>query len=405
MKLSPMAELPLNEYENRIKRLTELMKEKSLDGMMISNRENTRYYSDLQSIIWSSKVSTPGILLVNADGETAMIGSASAVETARHTCVLDNEDVTCYNRNALPGIPATYPDAIAAAFRKLGIDKGSIGMEFGEGMYLQLQWHWYQELEALLPNARFVDAADIIMSHRMVKSAAERDLLRHVCQQNEAAIRFALENTTLGETTELEFFRLYAQEAFRSHCENVTNDLIPLSVRFGSDRFALEGCPCGNTVISGRPNANLIVSGGLYTNGYYSNLLRTAFVGAMSEQQAAMQQVANEAAQLAIQNIRDGADIRTVTEQVDRFALASEAAGAYLSRGDLGFSVGLDLKEPPYLRRAAMRGECFKAGMVLSIQPRFGTPELGMFSACAEIAVTDTGAELLSSADAAPFIL
>ena len=81
MRKSPMNEFSVEEYQARIDSLTQKIRESGLDAIMLSSKENTRYFCGLQSIIWSSKVSTPGILLVNADGEIALVGSASAAET------------------------------------------------------------------------------------------------------------------------------------------------------------------------------------------------------------------------------------------------------------------------------------------------------------------------------------
>ena len=92
-----------------------------LDGILLTSKENTRYFCGLQSIIWSSKVSTPGILMLNADGAYRVVGSASASETARYTGCVEDELVLHFNRNNLPGIPATYPDALVQGLAQLGL--------------------------------------------------------------------------------------------------------------------------------------------------------------------------------------------------------------------------------------------------------------------------------------------
>ena len=389
-----MIEFPVSEYEARMAGLVRRMREAGLDGMMITNRENTRYYCDLQSIIWSSKVSTPGILIVNADGGTRLVGSASAVETARYTCCLDPADVVCYDRNNLPGVPATYPDAIVESVRALGLDCGRIGMEFGEGAYLQLQLHWLEDITAQLPGVELVDAMPLILSQRMIKSPAEIEALRTSCRQSERSLDYAFAHTVPGQTTESDFFRLYAQEAFRLHCENVTNDLAPLSVRFGAARAKVFGSPCGDAVLSDAPHTPVAVDGGLYTHGYYADLSRSAVVGGLSEGQRALADAARETCEALMSLIRPGADVAGVIAQADRFALGTPAGGAYLSKGAPGHGVGLDLREPPYLKRLAKAGGAFEAGMVLSLNPRFGGDE-GVFCCGREIVVTQDGAQCL----------
>ena len=399
-----MIEFPLGEYEARMAGLTRRMRAAGLDGVMITNRENTRYYCDLQSVIWPSKVSTPGILILNADGRVRLVGSASAVETARHTCCLDPQDVTCYDRNDLPGVPATYPDAVIESVRALGLAGGRIGMEYGEGAYLQLQLHWLEEITSRLPEAEFVDAMPLILRQRMIKSPAEIEALRTACRQNEQSLQYAFSHVEPGRSTEFDFFRLYAQQAFRLHCENVTNDLAPLSVRFGAGRAAAFGSPCGETVLPAAPHAPVAIDGGLYTHGYYSDLSRSAVVGGLSDRQRALADAARETCDLLVSLIRAGAPAAEVTARTDRFALASAAGDRYLSRGALGHGVGLDLREAPYLKKLARDGGAFEAGMVLSLHPRFGGGEDGVFCCGREVVVMEDGAQCLGG-DGEPFVI
>lgn len=405
MRKSAMAEFPVAEFESRLAGLVKRLKENNLDGILISNRENTRYYCDLQSIIWSSKVSTPGILLLNTAGEMKLIGSASAVETARYTACCEPEDVTCYNRNFLPGIPGTYPEAIIDAMKQLGLLHGKIGMEFGRGCYLQLQLHWYEELLQKLPDVEFVDASSVIFDQRAVKSHLEIEALAHVCEQNEQSMRYAFEHIQPGVTTENGFFRLFAQEGFRRHCENVTNDLIPLSVLSGSERYAHIGCPPSNTVIQNTAHTPLQVTGSLYTKGYYGCVTRVGVVGSLSSAQKTLLSCARDTTAYALSLIHSGANVAAVTEAVDAFALASPGAAYYLSSNDLGFGIGLDLREPPYLQKLALHNGTLQTGMTLSISPRFGSPDTGLFALSQCIAVTETGIRRLSIDTGEPFII
>lgn len=401
MRNSPMCEFPVEEFTARITALVVKMKEAGLDGMMLSNRENTRYFCGLQSIIWSSKVSTPGILLVNADGKTALIGSASAVETARYTSVLEDEDVFCFDRNALPGTPATYPDAVVSAFHQLGLAHGRIGAEFGDSCYLQLQYHWYLELCEQMPEIQFVDASQIIFALRSVKSPAEIDLLAHACQQNEASLSYAISTIIPGRTTEREVYRSFAQEAYRRHCENV----MELSVRFSPERLPLSTCPSGNTVITDTPHAPLVISGGLFIHGYYSNMERAAVVGSLTAQQQMLFDWAHQTTQRMCDLFHDGTDLQEAIRQIDEFALASPAGAYYQAQNMLGFGIGLDPCEPPYLERSAQLPVHLRAGMVLQVAPRFGSPELGYFTCSTVLEVINSGVRLLSSLPDQPAIL
>lgn len=392
MRKSPMNEFSVEEYQARIDSLTQKIRESGLDAIMLSSKENTRYFCGLQSIIWSSKVSTPGILLVNADGEIALVGSASAVETAQYTSAVDDDQIFWYDRNCIPGIPSTYPTAIAAAFSRLGITNGKIGAELGSSCYFQMQYHWYQELCALMPGVIFQDASQIIFSQRSIKSPTEVRILADVCRQNEDALTAALRKIAPGKTTELEFSRLFAEEAFRRHCENVQE----LSVRSTPQRIPLEHCPASEEIIGKNGFSPLFISGGLFTHGYYSYIERTSTIGIPSAHQSRLFKSALDTALFACSQIRSGANTVEIIRATNAYADHLSEASHYVSRGNLGGGLGLDPIEPPYLLDT-YPPTTLQSGMVLYVSPRFGTPELGYFPCTISLVVTDNGCQFLSS--------
>ena len=393
MRISPMCEFPLEEYRARITALTGRMRAAGLDGMMLSSRENTRYFCGLQSVIWPSKVSTPGILLVNADGKTALIGSASAVETARHTSVLDREDVFCYDRNNLPGTPSTYPDAVSDAFRRLGLSEGRIGAEFGESCYLHLQYHWYLELCRLLPGVQFVDAGEEIFHLRSVKSPAEVDLLREACRRNEESIKAALSSIVPGQTTERDVLRHFAGEAFHRHCENVRE----LSVRFSNRRVPLAACPAGDVLIEAIPHAPVFAGGGLLLHGYQAYWEHTAVLRAPTPRQQELFDCARRTAEYACKELRAGASLGGSLQKINAFAASTSAGAVCQTRRAPCAGIGLDPAEPPYFRTACQAPLPLLEGNVLWLSPCFGTETDGLFSCCVTLVVTSSGAQLLSS--------
>ena len=59
--------------------------QQGLAGAVFTSRYNVRYWCGFQSVVWVSKISTPGILIVSADGRKRLIGSHSAYESMRYT--------------------------------------------------------------------------------------------------------------------------------------------------------------------------------------------------------------------------------------------------------------------------------------------------------------------------------
>ena len=74
MREPEMLDFPLEEYKARLDGLTRRMKQQGMDPVFLTAAENLRYFTGLQSVVWSSPVSTPGVLLITADGFWQMVG-------------------------------------------------------------------------------------------------------------------------------------------------------------------------------------------------------------------------------------------------------------------------------------------------------------------------------------------
>ena len=67
MRASPLLLFPVGEYEARQRRLIAAMERNGLDALILTSDENTFYFSGFRSIVWDSKVSTPGTDVITKD--------------------------------------------------------------------------------------------------------------------------------------------------------------------------------------------------------------------------------------------------------------------------------------------------------------------------------------------------
>ena len=139
MKNAPMLDFPLEEYEQRYRRLQEEMEARKVAGTISTSQYNIRYFCGFQSVVWVSKISTPGILIVAADGRKRLIGSASAYETMRYTSCLSDDELMYYSASA-PDRPDSYADAIVQTLREFGLANAAVGMELGTTMRLHINY-------------------------------------------------------------------------------------------------------------------------------------------------------------------------------------------------------------------------------------------------------------------------
>ena len=74
-----MLSFPLEEYRKRLDKLIAIMHRDGVNAVIFTSDNNTFYFSSFQSIVWTSKVSTPGVVVVTDDGDMALCTTKGGV--------------------------------------------------------------------------------------------------------------------------------------------------------------------------------------------------------------------------------------------------------------------------------------------------------------------------------------
>ena len=390
MRTAPMMDFPLEEYEDRIAKLRLQMKELDVDGVMITGEENTRYFCGLQSIVWGSRISTPGVLLVNKDGEMALIGSKSAMRVKAETSCVDLDYISCNSRLNDPGVPATYSGAICAAFKRLGIDKGRIGFESGPVTRLHMNYGCFLELKALMPSVEWVQFSKGIWNLRSVKSKREIEIFRRLCTISGKCFEKAFSSIHFGKTTEREFYEIFAAEAFRLGADKMP----PLIVQFGQGRYVQLNCPPSNKVITNTKHDFIFADTGPSMKGYITDTIRMAVIGGMDEQQAELYKMVVDGLDNCLSLVEPGVPCAEISSKLDKMVADRGFDDVHWTKFWVGHGVGLDVHELPTLSY-----ECdmvLKPGMILSVEPMMLHKDKGMIAIEHNILVTEDGYENLT---------
>ena len=156
MRQSPMLEYSLSEFEDRIARATAKMQEAGLDFIMGTSKAVVCHLTGLRSVAWKSKLSTPGLIFLDAQGHFGVVGSFSALDTAMYTTCLDNEDFYFFDASGRFGVALNYYDALCYTLRHLGFTKGKIGCELSSGIHLHMDLSMFNTLKKDFPDLEFV---------------------------------------------------------------------------------------------------------------------------------------------------------------------------------------------------------------------------------------------------------
>ena len=134
MRQSPMLNYPVSEYEARMSRAAEKVKQAGLSCIMGTSKAAVCHLTGLRSVIWESKAGTPGLLFLSAEGQYALVNSFTGVDAAMYSTCLERKDFMNYDSSGRSGVATNQLGAMCYTLRHFGCTKGKIGCELGSGI-------------------------------------------------------------------------------------------------------------------------------------------------------------------------------------------------------------------------------------------------------------------------------
>lgn len=365
-----------SEYADRLAGLRKIMAQDGLDAVVLTSMHNVAYYSGFLYCAFGR----PYALVVTADQDVTISAGIDAAQPWRRS-VGDNITYTDWQRgNFWRAI-----ESVTGKGRAIGY----------EGDHMTLAQH--TALVEMLAPSRSVDIAAATMAQRMMKSAAEIELIRAgaaVADHGGAAIRDAIaigareiDVAMAGrDAMELEIARRFPDAEYRDTW-----------VWFQS---GINTDGAHNPVTSRKIAAGDILSLNTFPmiSGYYTALERTLFAGHVDPDSLRIWQANVDAHELGMSLLKPGASCAEVTHQINAFLqdqdlLQFRTFGYGHSFGVLshyyGREAGLELREDI--------DTVLEPGMVISMEPMLtipeGQPGAGGYREHDILIITEDGAE------------
>jgi Xaa-Pro dipeptidase len=343
------------ERRERIARLQEIMRARSIGAVYLDASTSTFYFTGLR-LKRSERLH--GVVLP-AEGELVYVTPAFEAMKLKTMITLPGEIMTWEEHENPTALVVRILDSLAQRERMIGIDPAT-PFFLSEG------------LRTAGPQFKFVNAAPVIDACRMVKSEAEVALIKRAMtltlEVQRAAARILREGITTTEVAEF-----VAEGHRRLGFDSAPNFNIVL---FGEATSFPHGVPYPQTLKKGD---FVLVDVGSTLHGYQSDLTRTYVFGAPSARQREVWGIERQACDAAFAAAQLGAPC----ESVDAAARAViEAAGfgpGYAVPGlphRTGHGIGLDVHEEPYIvggnTTPIVPGMCFSIEPMLCIYGEFG---------------------------------
>ncbi len=153
------------EMKRRYARAREEMDRRGMDALFVTGEENFQYFAGTAaSAALHASLTRPSVFILPLAGEPIVVtqGQDNLALGSYVTDVREYSDLFAFPH-----------DVVIQALRDAGTAGGSVGAELGMEQRMGMPPGAYQDLTSALPDVAFVDAADVIVRLRMVKSKEE----------------------------------------------------------------------------------------------------------------------------------------------------------------------------------------------------------------------------------------
>ncbi len=378
MLTPPPRGFPLAEFEHRTALAQRRMAELEVDAVLLSTEPEVRYFSGFHSQFWESPT-RPWFLIVPLDGKPIAVIPEIGQTGMAATWI---EDIRAWPapRPADDGITL-----LASALNDLTGRFGRIGVPLGHESHIRMPGADYARLREMLGNTGIADAAPLMHGLRNIKSEAEIDKIRYVCQLTSDAFEALPDSLRAGQSE-------------RQNCQRLRMDLLHRGADNSPYLIAGSGPGGYDGIIMGpgeriiEPGDVLIIDTGTVYDGYFCDFDRNYAFGPPDDDLRRAHDVVYRATDAGIAAARPGATCADLAAAMGRVLEAGGALGNDVGR--LGHGLGMQLTEGP--SHTPDDHTVLEPGMVLTIEPGMAfAPGKNMVHE-ENIVVREDGAELLS---------
>ena len=347
---SPWSAFSVADIEARWSRARAAMAERGLDALLVSGEENFQYFTgSTGTLTLHYSCTRPAVLVFPREGEPAAVAGEMLIHSLAMTTPL--RDLRGYV--AIERFPWSM---VVEALGDLAGPRARIGAELGHEQRMGMPVGDYLAIVEALPDANFVDAADLIVRLRMVKTPEEVAYMREAAAVTGRARQRLFREIVPGMTE-----------------RDVVRRLRRLILEEGGDRTSfvhlIAGSPASHTQHHlDRPLEKgnvLYVDAGAYVRFHTIDYARLATLGQASDAVRRGHEVLLEANARMIEALRPGvrcSDVHHVGAEI-----ITGAGYELVPTGRMGHGQGICLTEPPSI--SPDDHTVLEEGMVISTEP------------------------------------
>jgi len=369
---------PKSEFEMRFSRAQGVMDAHELDALLLTTPPNVRYFTGFDTQFWESPT-RPWFLILPRDGQPHAIVPEIGEGGMRGTWI---EDIRTW--------PAPQPEddgvfLLTAALSSLKSKYGRIGAEMGRESVVRMPLVDFDKVREDLGNMGIVDGSPAIWDLRRIKSPAEIERIRYICQLTSEGFEALTGKLRIGDS-EREAVRKLRLDLTERGCDSIP--FMPGVSGPGGYSQVIIG-PGDKRLESG--DVLFIDTGAMY-DGYFCDFDRNFGFGQVDDIALRAHESIWDATEAGFQSARPGATTSDVWRAMS--GVLENAGSKGNNVGRLGHGLGLQLTEPP--SNTPDDATLLSPGLVLTLEPGMEYAPGKMQVHEENIVITEDGAEWLT---------
>ena len=339
-------------FQKRVRRLLEVLKGRSISGIIITQPENRRYLSGFKAPDPQFNESSGFLIIGNG---LAILGT-----DPRYEGEAQNQAKGFY--------PFIYRKGLEASWSEIQGSLRPLKKLSFEGQ--SLSFHTYQRLKKLIRSQKnpisFRSTFQLVEELRIQKDRREIEAIHQALAITEEAFRSALKTLRPGKTEK----EIAWQLKHLIHLKGGEELAFEPIVASGPNAALPHAEPTERVIQKGEP---VLFDLGSKWKGYCSDLSRTIFLGHPTDRFKEVYSLVRKAQLQAEQGIRSGLTT-TAADALARSVIEKGGYGKYFKHS-LGHGVGLATHELPSL--SPFKAAPLSPGMVITIEPGIYLPGWG----------------------------
>jgi len=347
----PSRGFDISEYENRLDNIQRLMHSQKMDAILLTTQVDIEYYTGFKTQFFQSPT-RPWYVLIPSDNKPKAIIPTIGESAMRQTWLDDIQTWTSPNPtdDGISLLLATIK-SLTSKYKCLGVPKSQESV-------LRMPLDDYEGLVKSLSGREIKDANKILRQVRLVKSSAEIEKIRHICQ---------LTSQGFIDLNDL----LKAGDSERENCQRFKQRLLALGVDDSPYIVAGSGKDGYGSIIMG-PGDKIIEEGDLFIidtgsvfDSYFCDFDRNFAFGHICDEAREAYEVVFKATDAGFRASQVGNTTSDVFHAMNDVMQKGGALGN--SVGRLGHGLGLQLTEWP--SNTATDNTILRPGVILTLEP------------------------------------